>query len=296
MRFRSFDNLRLFDVVSQHLSFTAAAEELHLTKGAVSYQIAKLEEELGFKVFERQHRGIVLTEKGHQLWQKCHLMFMEFEEELEILRRQHDLRVTIATSTYFASRWLSSRLMNFLVVHPEIRLQISPLIDLTGTDSESADIVVRWGNGGWGDAESELLFPCPAFATASQSTAEQVGKAGLEATMDQATLLHDRADSLAWQDWFQKAGMAFRPQQSSLTIPDPNVRVQAVINGQGIAINDALVNSEIERDELRPIGGIRLQDYGYFLVYPHGVPSEGPLAEFRQWLYDEASTYLSQGD
>ena len=43
MRFRSFDALRLFDIVAQHDSFTAAAETLHLSKGAVSYQIRRLE-------------------------------------------------------------------------------------------------------------------------------------------------------------------------------------------------------------------------------------------------------------
>ncbi len=51
MRFRSFDGLRTFIQVAKHLSFTAASNELNLTKGAVSYQINRLESELGFKVF-----------------------------------------------------------------------------------------------------------------------------------------------------------------------------------------------------------------------------------------------------
>ncbi|WP_315980571.1 LysR family transcriptional regulator [Aliamphritea spongicola] len=64
MRFRHYDSLRLFDVVARHLSFTQAAEELHLTKGAVSYQITRLEEALGFSLFIRQHRGFCSPPKG----------------------------------------------------------------------------------------------------------------------------------------------------------------------------------------------------------------------------------------
>ncbi len=67
MRFKSYDNLRLFTVVARHLSFTAAAAELHLSKGAVSYQITRLENELGFEVFSRQKRGVTLTEEGNRL-------------------------------------------------------------------------------------------------------------------------------------------------------------------------------------------------------------------------------------
>ena len=50
MRFRSFDSLNIFRTVAEKMSFTAAGEALNMSKGAVSYQIAKLEGELGFKL------------------------------------------------------------------------------------------------------------------------------------------------------------------------------------------------------------------------------------------------------
>ena len=53
MRFRIFDGLKLFCTVAEKMSFTAAGETLHMSKGVVSYQIAKLEDELGFQLFER---------------------------------------------------------------------------------------------------------------------------------------------------------------------------------------------------------------------------------------------------
>ena len=53
MRFRSFDSLKLFCIVAEKMSFTAAGDKLHMSKGAVSYQIAKLEGELGFPLAAR---------------------------------------------------------------------------------------------------------------------------------------------------------------------------------------------------------------------------------------------------
>ena len=51
MRFRSFDSLNIFRTVAEKMSFTAAGEALNMSKGAVSYQIAKLEDELGVPLF-----------------------------------------------------------------------------------------------------------------------------------------------------------------------------------------------------------------------------------------------------
>ena len=56
MPFRSYDTLRVFTVVARHESVTAAAQELNLSKASVSYQIRKLEDELGFAVVIGSHQ------------------------------------------------------------------------------------------------------------------------------------------------------------------------------------------------------------------------------------------------
>ena len=58
MRFQHFDALRVFSVVAENSSFSAAAEVLNLTKGAVSYQIKQLEEDLGFMLFDSDDSDI----------------------------------------------------------------------------------------------------------------------------------------------------------------------------------------------------------------------------------------------
>src|SRR5688572_30533082 len=59
--------LRAFEAVARRLSFTRAAEELHVTPGAVSQQVRRLEEVMGAALFTRTKRTVVLTEIAQRI-------------------------------------------------------------------------------------------------------------------------------------------------------------------------------------------------------------------------------------
>ena len=61
------NTLRVFEAAARHGSFVRAAQELHVTHGAVSRQIRQLEEALGVPLFERRNRAVFLTPAGEQL-------------------------------------------------------------------------------------------------------------------------------------------------------------------------------------------------------------------------------------
>lgn len=290
MRFRSYDGLRVLNVVARHLSFTAAANELNLTKGAVSYQINRLERDLGFPVFVRRPRGIALTEKGTRLWRASLAAFGDLDREIAGLQEENRARVTIGISTYFASRWLSPRLMTFIADHPRVALRLQPLVDLIDLRAQNIDIAIRWGKGEWTDMEIEPLFPCPAFPTAGAAVAERLAAATLETALPDLPLLHDREGSDAWLDWHAAAGLTYRATRDDLVIPDPNVRVQAVIDGQGLALNDGLVAAELREGRLFKISAVELSNYGYHLAYPKGTRATAGPAAFRDWIMAEAET------
>ncbi|NNF78461.1 MAG: LysR family transcriptional regulator, partial [Rhizobiales bacterium] len=130
MRFRSFHRVPIFEAIARLGSFSAAADEVGLTKGAVSYQIKQLEAELGFPVFQRLARGIQLTAQGADLLSTARSALETIERKIEHLRKAEDRILTIGVTTYFASRWLSPRLMEFMLMHPGVRLRIQPMIDL----------------------------------------------------------------------------------------------------------------------------------------------------------------------
>ena len=285
MHFRLYDNLRMFTRVARHESLTRAAEELNLTKGAISHQIRNLEFALGFAVLSRSQKGIAVTDNGRELLEASNAAFSDLERLIERLRNPEQPAVTLAVSSYFASRWLSPRLMNFMTRHPDIRLRMQPMVDLQEISDGSVDLVIRWGNGRWDDGTVTCLFLCPAFATGPRGINEKIAREGFHSQ----TMLRDWKHSTAWREWHGVAGLPFKRKKDSLIIPDPNVRVQAIIDGQGIGINDRLVKPELEAGTLERIKEHALEDYGYFLVHLPGAKQNPAAQVFADWLSAESA-------
>jgi DNA-binding transcriptional LysR family regulator len=227
---------------------------------------------------------VALTAKGLRLMQVSQKAFDDIESEIKNLREDGSSNITIGMSTYFASRWLSPRLMTFMAKHPQVGLRIQPLINLA--ELTDIDMAIRWGKGDWVEPGMtvELIFQCPAMLTMGANMKELVDSDGMETTLKNQTLLHDRDDSVAWQDWFEAANLDYTPSRNSLVIPDPNVRVQAVIDNQGVALNDSLVSGEISNGQLFQYPDVLMNDYGYYLVYPKLAPNQAAIQAFRDWI------------
>ena len=105
--------LKVFEAVARNLSYTRAAEELHLTQPAVSIQVSQLEKNIALPVFEKLGKKIFLTDAGTELYQKCHIIFQQLDEAdsyFSDLRgvKGGRLRIAVAsTANYFCSRLLA---------------------------------------------------------------------------------------------------------------------------------------------------------------------------------------------
>jgi len=116
--------LKVFESVARHLSFTRAAEELHLTQPAVSMQITQLEDNIGLPVFEKLGKKVFLTEAGQELYRMSRAISQQltdaetYFEQLKGLTGG-SLRIAVAsTANYFCSRLLatfSTRVENLTV-------------------------------------------------------------------------------------------------------------------------------------------------------------------------------------
>ncbi|MFY0311852.1 LysR substrate-binding domain-containing protein [Leisingera sp. D0M16] len=283
-KFRHHDSLRLFTEIARYRSFSYAAAALNMTKGAVSYQVKTLEEDLGFALFQRYARGVELTPGGQKLLAASQNHYEAIEAEILALKGLSTSTLTVGVSTYFAARWLSPRLMSFMQEHPDIQLRLQPMIRLFDLEAQGVDIAIRWGNGQWEDGEITPFLPCPAFPAGNAAALEKVTRHGWEEAISTLTLLRDHDDSDAWTDWLNTAGLPHQTRRDTLIIPDPNVRVQAVVDGQGIALMDTLIERELEEAKLFCLSPHVLQDYGYFLVRPRkAVPLDSVIA-FKGWL------------
>ena len=101
-------------------------------------------------------------------------------------------------------------------------------------------------------------------------------------------MLGDSSGDTGWRAWHHAAGLPYKPSRTSLTIPDSNSRVQAVIDGQGLGLWDAMVQPEFERGILVPVSDVWLEHAGYYIVLPEN-DLKAPASRFLSWLKKEAS-------
>lgn len=287
VRFQRHDTLRLFVEVARHPSLSAAADALNMTKGAVSYQIKALENELQIQLLLRKSRGVELTKQGKNLLEMTAPHFATLEERLDEFLGARDQELTVGLSSYFAARWLSPRLMSFMGQFPDVRLRLQPMTKLFDLEDQGVDLAIRWGNGKWDDAQVEPFLEMPAWPVGTSKALERIEADGIEVAFSNFTLLRDHDDSNAWSDWKDTSGLPIKQRRDTLIIPDPNVRVQAVIDGQGIALMDDLIAAELNEGCVVRLTETELSDYGYFLVEPHNMQRSNAADRFCNWLQDE---------
>jgi len=289
----SYDMLRTFQVVAKNLSMTEAALKLNQSKGSISYQIKTLENQLGFTLFERSNARLHLTSKGQKLLNVSTLSLDQIDQEIELLKFKKPTPLTIALQSYFLSRWLSPRLMKFTAKHPEIGLRFVPLNFINEMDNIEADISICWGKEGMINSPHERLISCPACPPANRQIAERVKKEGLDKIILTTPLLFDSSESIGWQDWFSHAGIDFKKSIQGVSISDSNSRVQAVIDGQGIALWDHLVSPEINSGNLHYLSDILLDEYGYYIRVKENILENDTVKLFFKWIKEEGNSISS---
>src|SRR5215475_13783273 len=103
--------LKAFEAAARSESITRAAEELHVTQGAVSHQVKALEASLGVKLFTREHQRLVITEAGSEYLAVVRDALDRIAAGTErLVKRQTSGVLTISTSPDFAAKWLLHRL------------------------------------------------------------------------------------------------------------------------------------------------------------------------------------------
>ncbi len=174
--------------------------------------------------------------------------------------------------------------MSFMETNPGVALRIEPITSPAELSNSEIDVAICWGLSEWTDLQHRLIFQAPARPTANSGVAEQVREMGLENALKQIPLLSDSSGSEGWRQWHQQAGCDYQPVANALVIPDSNDRVQAVIDGQGIALWDMLVQDELDRGVLEQVSDVAVENAGYYLVYPPGRNANPVIEAFSDWI------------
>lgn len=278
----NLESLKVFESAARQLSFSQAASELCLTRSAVSHQIKKLETETGVVLFKRRTRQVLLTDAGQQLYQPVQDCLYELTRTFEGLKTSGARDITIAVTTYVASRWLSPVVTGFCEQYPGAALQFQHTVNSPGFDIRQVDIAIRWGPCiGETDRNRLREMPMNLYPVANPALYQHIASVDDPGLSGAILLCEDRSQDL-WNEWSK--GHLRLEGNPRRVIADANVRVQAAIDGQGLILADDLMRPEISSGALVRIGQRELGGYGYSIMSPVSSRKRPEVKALLDWL------------
>jgi DNA-binding transcriptional LysR family regulator len=207
--------LRCFCVAAECLSFKETASQLYLTPSAVSHQIKQLEESLGFSLFERQTRAVVLTSEGRRFYQSIQPLMQGLASTIsEFCQTKREQVVSITLPEFFASEFFVPRLVGWSAQHPAINLRLET-VKSRQESSRHTDLQIVLASSKPTDKPSHQLFPISYVPACSQDWYQrlQATDGGLPA-LETVPLIVHQARPWCWHQWADQAGYDdFRPKQ-----------------------------------------------------------------------------------
>jgi LysR family glycine cleavage system transcriptional activator len=300
--------LRTFEAVARLKSFTKAANELYVTRAAVSHQIKNLEEYLGFQLIKRQTRSISLTSAAEAALPKLREGFNNLSDAVHLMSsHQANENINVWMAPSFASKWLVPRLHSFSLKYPEIDMQISGNIGLVDTAehgnvsmeeifrSNNVDVAIRFGSGNYPGCVVNKLFSVKAIPLCSPDLLNDPKKP-LKTPEDLKyhTLLHDNTDYEGrpeWKAWLKHAGVAGVKVDRGLRFNHISLAMDAAIDGQGVLMGiETLARSDIEAGRLcQPFDLSLPLERSYYVIRPESMDSNRHAVDvFIEWIIEEA--------
>jgi LysR family transcriptional regulator, glycine cleavage system transcriptional activator len=142
--------LRIVECAARLQSFARAADELGMTRAAVSAQVRGLEEKLGLQLFERRGPMVRPTSAAVALADQLARAYLQVDDALRAARSGDERqRITVSAVPNLASAWLMPRLSRWLSLHPEVDLQLQSSATLSSLALDGVDLALRDGYGDW---------------------------------------------------------------------------------------------------------------------------------------------------
>ena len=289
-RLPSLNGLRAFEAAGRHLSFTRAAEELHVTQAAVSHQIKGLETQLGVRLFRRSPRGLLLTDAGQTYLSDIRDAFHGLYQATDrLLSRDATGALTVSVLPSFASSWLVPRLPGFAAAYPDITLRITADDRKVNFDREDVDLAIRFGHGDYAGLHVDHFLNEEVFPVCSPALMRGPYPLREPSDLRHHTLLHDDLPT-NWAMWLKTVGANDVDAGRGPVFNDSSMVLQAAVGGQGVALGrSALAADDLAAGRLvRPFAVSLPVESAYYIVCPEGTANRRKVVAFRTWLMAEA--------
>ena len=282
--------LRSFEAAARHLSFSKAAEELHVTHGAVSRAIRHLEDHLRVQLFQRQVRAVHLTPTGVIYASSVRDALDRLAAATTAILDQQSMGVlNLSTLDSFAAKWLLPRLFRFRQAHSDIDIRLATSERLADFVSDGIDVAIRYGRGQYPGMTAEFLMAEDLFPVCSPSLVEGTHALKGPTDLKHHTLIHDDFH-IDWTMWLKAAGVEGVNPHRGPKFESSDHAVQAAIQGEGVVLGrSALVNDDLRAGRLvRPFSLSLPADLAYYVVYPPHAAKRQKVLAFRDWIFEQA--------
>jgi len=292
MRLPPLNAVRAFEAAGRHVSFARAAEELHVTPGAISRQIKLLEAAIGIQLFHRRAQGLTLSKPGLRLLPQLTDALQDIARAVDSLQAD-ETEVRVISEPTFGIRWLFPRLPHFQQAHPELRITV-------GLFNKGYE---EFFDGGYdlGIEQAIMRANRPADLEATSLRCEELTPVCSPAVLENGPplkqpqdllnypLLHPSTNYWDWKKWFEAAGLDPADAERGQVFDTTETSLRATLSGLGITIGDlSLIREELASGQLvMPFDLIVSADTGYSLLCRPEAYRDPKLAAFRDWILAE---------
>ena len=243
----SSTSLQAFDAAARHGNFARAAEELSLTEGAISRQIARLESLLNCKLFDRTGSRVKLNPARARYARHVHETLERLERDTQYIMGlpEGGKSLDIAVLPTFSSRWLIPRLNSFTSLYPDITLNIAANTDPFILTGSGFDAVVHFEHPAWAGMRTQFLFQetlvpvCHPSLLSQQDIFEQ---------LNALPRIHRRQNPEAWHLYAREKGIHLDNPGQGVRYDLHEMAIAAVMARQGVALVPRMyVENELKR-------------------------------------------------
>lgn len=286
----SIKALRTFMAVAGTMSFSKAAEELAISQGAVSKQIASLERQLGQPLFHRHLNGIELTNAGKKYLPKVSeaLQIIQSSTANVLQTEQGKEFLTINVTPSFASLWLIEKIDDFTVRHPHLQVSIKTGDGPVKNSSNDHDVFIRCLPLSQHYDHARLLREETLLLVSSPRQVKDRPIRNKE-DLEKHTFIPQVTRPQLWEQFKNEQELSATPSYRQVGYEHFYMSTTAVLNNRGLALlPDFMVGPMQKKGQLvNPLNLKMKSMFGYYVIVPNYKRGLRKVYDFEQWLNAE---------
>ncbi|RWA79579.1 MAG: LysR family transcriptional regulator [Mesorhizobium sp.] len=289
-RYPSTQALRVLTSFARTGAVEETADELNLTRSAVTYQLRLLERDLSFPLLHRSGTRIGLSSEGlayaHDVRQALNTIAASAQR---YANRSVSGTLTLCSTPGFAGGWLCSRIAKFSEAFPDVKIILQTQTLLENVSKEDVDAFITFGNGHWPEMSVYHLVDIRISPVCSPVFLHQHGVFQDPKDLKSVPLLNILGDETDWEIWLTAAGVDPFLARRGITFHDGNLCFNAAVYSQGVALGDHFTcRAALESGMLvMPFELVLRGRRSYYLVSSPAKAERPTVEAFSSWIKSE---------